>query len=70
MTSSTFLSVPQKKMNFNMLMTVKNGTNILVIGTVYSHSVRIKDLSKRLQHYGGNIDKKYIKLYILQLDQE
>ena len=70
MTSSTFLSVPQKKMNFNMLMTVKNETNILVIGTVYSHSVRIKDLSKRLQHYGGNIDKKYIKLYILQLDQE
>ena len=54
-----------KKDEFNMLMTVKNETNILVIGTVYSHSVRIKDLSKRLQHYGGNIDKKiYIVIYI------
>ena len=45
-------------MNFDLPMTVENGTHILVVGTVQA---RIEDIFTRLLHYGGNICK-----YILQ----
>ena len=50
--NSSFYST--KKVNFDLSMTVRNGTHVLVIGTVHA---RIKGFSNRLQHFGGNIDE-------------